>query len=123
MSERAMGGLGRRDFMLGSIATAGASVVLASNTGPAKAQETAASSGDTASSASGGTLYTDDVIDGKKVVSKLDVNDLAPGQKHLLYFQGVEMPTGQHWYVSVMVARERGPASARSWSVVCMATK
>ena len=38
-------------------------------------------------------------------ISGLDVNDLAPGQKHLLYFQGVEMPTGQHWYVSVIVAK------------------
>src|SRR4029078_3321786 len=37
--------------------------------------------------------------------SALDVNDLEPGKKHLLYFQGVQMPTGQHWYVSVTVAK------------------
>ena len=49
------------------------------------------------------------MIQGKKVVSALDVNDLEPGQKHLLYFQGVQMPTGQHWYVSVMVAKGARP--------------
>ena len=49
------------------------------------------------------------MIQGKKVVSALDVNDLEPGQKHLLYFQGVQMPTGQHWYVSVMVAKGAKP--------------
>jgi hypothetical protein len=95
--------------MMASIATVGASAVLASNTGPAKAQDTAASSGNAASGAPRGTLYTGDVIDGKKVISKLDVNDLAPGQKHFLYFQGVEMPTGQHWYVSVTVAKGAKP--------------
>ena len=56
-----------------------------------------------------GTVYTGDVIQGKKVVSALDVNDLEPGQKHLLYFQGVQMPTGQHWYVSVTVAKGAKP--------------
>ena len=56
-----------------------------------------------------GTVYTGDVIEGKKVVSALDVNDLEPGKKHLLYFQGVEMPTGQHWYVSVTVAKGANP--------------
>jgi uncharacterized protein len=55
------------------------------------------------------TLYTGDVIQGKKVVSVLDVNDLEPGKKHLLYFQGAQMPTGQHWYVSVMVAKGAKP--------------
>jgi len=47
------------------------------------------------------TIYTGDVINGKKVVSSLNTDDLAPGQKHLLYFQGVQMSTGQYWYVSV----------------------
>jgi uncharacterized protein len=41
-----------------------------------------------------GTVYTGDVIQGKKVISALDVNDLEPG-KHLFYFQGVQMPAGQ----------------------------
>jgi hypothetical protein len=49
------------------------------------------------------------VIEGKKVVSALDVNDLEPGKKHRLYFQGVKMPTGQHWHVSVTVAKGAKP--------------
>jgi hypothetical protein len=52
-----------------------------------------------------GTVYTGDVINGKKVVSSLNTDDLEPGKKHLLYFQGVQMSTGQHWYVSVVVAK------------------
>jgi uncharacterized protein len=51
------------------------------------------------------TVYTGDVINGKKVVSSLNTADLEPGRKHLLYFQGVQMSTGQHWYVSVIVAK------------------
>jgi predicted deacylase len=109
MSENPKEGLDRRDFMIASIATVGASAVLTRNAGPAKAQETAASTGDAASSAPQGTVYTGDVIQGKKVVSLLDVNDLEPGQKHLLYFQGAQMPTGQHWYVSVTVASGARP--------------
>src|SRR5262245_14802820 len=109
MSENPKEGLDRRDFMLASIATVGASAVLATRVDHANAQETAAATGDAASSAPQGTVYTGDVIDGKEVVSALDVNDLAPGQMHLLYFQGVEMPTGQHWYVSVTVAKGANP--------------
>ncbi len=109
MSEKPKDGPGRRDFMMASIATVGASAVLAGGTGPAKAQGAAASSGTTASGAARGTLYTGDVIDGKQVVSALDVGDLAPGRTHLLYFQGVEMPGGQHWYVSVTVAKGARP--------------
>lgn len=105
MSDKTKDGLDRRDFMIASIATMGASAVLAASAGSAKAQDTAASSGD----ASQGTVYTGDVIDGKKVVSALDVNDLEPGQTHRLYFQGVEAPTGQHWHVSVTVARGAKP--------------
>jgi predicted deacylase len=33
------------------------------------------------------------------------VNDLESDRKHLLYFRGVATPTGQHWHVSVTVAR------------------
>ena len=62
-----------------------------------------------AAAATGGTVYTGDVIHGKKVVSALDISDLEPGRKHLLYFQGVQTPTGHHWYVSVIVARGREP--------------
>ena len=96
MSENPKDGLDRRDFMIASIATVGASAVLARNAGPATAQDTSTSSGDVASGESQRTVYTGDVIEGKKVVSVLDVSDLEPGRKHLLYFQGVEMPTGQH---------------------------
>jgi predicted deacylase len=51
------------------------------------------------------TVFTGDVINGKKVVSSLNIDDLEPGRKHLLYFQGVQMATGQYWYVSVIVAK------------------
>ena len=51
------------------------------------------------------TVYTGDTVEGKKVISQLDVNDLAPGHIHKFLFEGVEMGTGQHWYVPVMVAK------------------
>ena len=57
----------------------------------------------------GGTAYTGDMIAGKPVVTALDVGDLEPGQKHLLYFQGVQTPAGQHHYVAVMVAKGAQP--------------
>jgi predicted deacylase len=101
--------LDRRDFMIASVATIGASAALVANAGSADAQDSAASSVSPASGAPSATIYTGDRIQGKKVVSALDVNDLEPGQKHLLYFQGVEMPTGQHWYVSVTVAKGARP--------------
>jgi predicted deacylase len=97
--------LDRRDFMVASIATIGASAALVANAGSANAQASATSSVSPAPGSPSATAYTGDTIQGKKVVSALDVNDLEPGQKHLLYFQGVEMPTGQHWYVSVTVAK------------------
>ena len=62
-----------------------------------------------AAAATAGTVYTGDVIQGKKVVSALDLNDLESGRKHLLYFQGVQTPTGQHWYVSVIVVKGSKP--------------
>lgn len=98
MSDKSKNGIDRRDFMIASLATVGASAALA----------VSANAADTASAPSG-TVYTGDVIQGKKVVSTLDVNDLEPGQKHLLYFQGAQMPTGQHWYVSVTVAKGARP--------------
>jgi predicted deacylase len=97
--------LDRRDFMIASVTTAGASAALAMTAGTANAQTAATASADPVS----GTVYTSDTIQGKKVVSALDVNNLEPGKKHLLYFQGVEMPTGQHWYVSVTVAKGAKP--------------
>jgi len=95
----------RRNFMIASIATAGASAALAVTAGTANAQNAATTSADPAS----GTVYTGDTVQGRKVVSALDVNDLKPGKKHLLYFQGVQMPTGQHSYVSVTVAKGAKP--------------
>jgi predicted deacylase len=91
---------GRRHFMqtllLASVALSGA--------GLAQAQGSAA-----AAPARVSTIYTGDVINWKKVVSSLNTNDLEPGQNHLLYFQGVQMSTGQHWYVSVIVAKGAKP--------------
>jgi predicted deacylase len=86
-----------------------ASAALATEAGTANAQGTTPSSESTVSAMLQATGYTGDVIDGKKVVSALNVDDLEPGQKHLLYFQGVEMPTGQRWYVSVTVAKGAKP--------------
>ncbi|CDM56210.1 MULTISPECIES: M14 family metallopeptidase [Rhizobium] len=105
MSDKSKKGIDRRDLLIASIATVGASATLAVNAGAANAQDTATPAAHPAS----GTAYTGDVIQGKKVVSTLDVNDLEPGQKHFLYFQGAQMPTGQHWYVSVTVAKGARP--------------
>ena len=109
MSNRPEEHLDRRDFMLTSIATVGASAAFAANAGSANAQNAAPPSVSPASGASSATVYTGDTIQGKKVVSALDIKDLEPGKKHFLYFQGVQMPTGQHWYVSVTVAKGAKP--------------
>ena len=106
MPEETKDGLARRDFMIASLATVGASVALAASSGNVNAQEPAASSAEPAAQ---GTVYVGDVIHGKKVISALDVGDLESGKKHTFYFQGVQMPTGQHWYVSVMVAKGAKP--------------
>jgi uncharacterized protein len=90
-------GVDRRHFIVTAI---GASAALAANTDPTNAQATIASRG---------TVYTGDTIDGKKVISALNVNDLEPGKKHLFYFQGVQTATGQYWYVSTMVAKGMRP--------------
>ena len=89
--------LNRRHFMVTAI---GASAALAANADPASTR---------AETASRGTTFTGDTIDGKKVISALNVDDLEPGKKHLFYFQGVQMATGQHWYVSTMVAKGARP--------------
>jgi predicted deacylase len=109
MSDKPKKGLDRRDLIMASLATVGAAAALAANAGSAAAQESTAPSAGATSGEPRGTVYTGEAIQGKKVVSALDVNDLEPGQKHLLYFQGVQMPTGQHWYVSVTVARGAKP--------------
>ena len=104
MPDKSAKGIDRRDLIMASVATVGAAAV-AVNASAANAQDAATPPANPAS----GTVYTGDVVEGKKVVSALDVNDLEPGKKHLLYFQGVEMPTGQHWYVSVTVAKGAKP--------------
>lgn len=105
MSDKSKNGIDRRDLLIASIATVGASAALAVSAGAANAQNAATP----AAQPSSGTVYTGDVIQGKKVVSALDVNDLEPGQKHFLYFQGAQMPSGQYWYVSVTVAKGARP--------------
>ena len=105
MPDKSTKGFDRRDLIMASIPTVSAAAAVAVNERAAYAQNAATPPANPAS----GTVYTGDVIKGKKVVSALDVNDLEPGKKHLLYFQGVEMPTGQHWYVSVTVAKGAKP--------------
>jgi predicted deacylase len=96
-------GLDRRDFMMAAIGLVGAAS-LASSAGTANAPDTKTSAVGLEPGALQRTVYTGDVIQGKKVISALDVNDLERGKKHAFYFEGVQMPTGQHWYVSVLVA-------------------
>ena len=123
MSDELGFGLDRRDFMMATIASVGASAVLAANTSAANAQGIAVpGAAGSAQVAPQGTVYTGDVIQGKKVISALDVNDLEPG-RHFFYFQGVQMPTCQHWYVSVIVVKGQSQASASPSSAGCMATR
>jgi hypothetical protein len=56
-----------------------------------------------------GTTYTGYVIEGKPAVTLPDVNDLKPGRMHRLFFRGLETPSGQHWLLSVTVARGARP--------------
>ncbi len=116
MSDQPKDTLDRRDFMITTIASVGASAVLAANTSAVNAQGTPAPAAGPAQAVPQGTVYTGDVIQKKKVISALDVNDLEPG-KHLFYFQGVQMPTGQHWYVSVMVAK--GAKAGKRVALIC----
>ncbi|MBE9157967.1 succinylglutamate desuccinylase/aspartoacylase family protein [Nodosilinea sp. LEGE 06152] len=51
------------------------------------------------------TVYTGDILQGVPVISHLGVGELAPGQCHRFFFEGVQMGTGQHWYVPVVVAK------------------
>jgi predicted deacylase len=108
MSSKPEEHLDRRDLLIASLATVGASAGLVVDARFADAQMSATPIGP-APSTSSATVYTGDKIQGKKVVSALDVNDLSPGQKHLLYFQGVQMHTGPYTYVSVTVAKGAKP--------------
>ena len=93
-------GLGHRRLGVGSLELLQESQ-LAAGIGTAQAQIGAP--------AKTGTVYTGDLINGKRVVSSLNTSELEPGKKHLLYLQGVQMSTGQHWYVSVIVAKRARP--------------
>jgi len=105
MIDKPQNGIKRRDLIKAAIATVGAATALAANAIPAAAQASSSTDATTGK----GTVYTGETIQGKKVVSALDVNDLEPGRRHHLYFQGVQMRTGEHWYVSVIVARGAKP--------------
>ena len=109
MADEPQGGLDRRDLLAASLATASALAATVGGAGAADAQGTPAPAAGPAPRPPGGTVFTGDVIQGKRVISALDVRDLEPGRKHLLYFQGVQTVTGQHWYVSVMVAKGARP--------------
>ncbi len=63
------------------------------------------------------TVYTGDKIQGTPVISQLNINDLEPGKKHRFFFQGVQMGTGQHWYVPVVVAK--GIREGKRISLTC----
>jgi predicted deacylase len=104
MPKKRKEGLDRRDFMMAAIGLVGASAGLAGSAGTANAQDRKAPPVGLEPGAPQRTVYTGDVIQGKKVISALDVNDLERGKKHAFYFEGVQMPTGQHWYVSVLAA-------------------
>ena len=73
-------GLDRRDFMMAAIGLVGASASLASSADTANAQDTKAPPVGPASGVPQRTVYTGDVIQGKKVISALDVKDLERGR-------------------------------------------
>ena len=50
-----------------------------------------------------------DIIQGKPVIERLDVDALEAGKIHYLYFESVEMGSGQHWYIPVLVAKGAEP--------------
>ena len=81
------GGIDRRDFMILALGSVGATAAASVNTDAAMARDAAVSAAAPGTGAQHGTVYTGDVIQGKKVISALDVNDLEAG-KHLFYFQG-----------------------------------
>jgi uncharacterized protein len=95
--------LDRRNFLRASAAAVGASATLAAG------NATAQTGTPQVPVPTAGTVFTGDVIGGKPVVTALDVDDLEPGRMHRLYFRGVEAPGGQHWHVSVTVARGARP--------------
>ncbi|WOD40016.1 succinylglutamate desuccinylase/aspartoacylase family protein [Nodosilinea sp. E11] len=67
------------------------------------------------------TIYTGDVVQGVPVISHLGVADLPAGQTHRFFFQGVQMGTGQHWYVPVLVAKGIGTSPGKPGAGPCIA--
>ncbi|HQX23724.1 MAG TPA: peptidase M14, partial [Pseudomonadota bacterium] len=59
--------------------------------------------------ASAATVYTGETIQDARVISQLDLADLAPGRMHRFMFRGAETATGQYWYVPVLVAKGAKP--------------
>ena len=113
MSEESGIGVDRRDFMIAAIASA----AIAAEAGAANAQGTPPSFASTAPAMPQGTVYTGDVIRGRRSSARWT---LTPGvrQEAPPHFQGVQMVTGQHWYVSVIVAKGAQPGkriSHREW--------
>ncbi len=59
-----------------------------------------------ASSTRAETVFNGDLIQGRRVVTKLDVSDLAMGEVHEFYFRACcENNAGQYYYVPVSVIR------------------
>lgn len=108
MTDEQKDGLDRRNFMMAAIALVGTSAAIVAHPGTASAENAKVPPAGSPPRITMGTVYTGDVIQGKKVISALNVDDLEAG-KHAFYFQGVQMPTGQYWYVSVMVAKGAKP--------------
>lgn len=81
-------GLARRDSMITALATVGAAVALAASSKSVNAQKPVATP---AVPARQGTAHVGDVIQGKKVISALDISDLEPSKRHSFHFQGVHM--------------------------------
>ena len=102
MTEDPKDGLERRDFMIASLATVGASAALV---GAAAAQTPAERP---APRPAAGAGATGDTIQGRLVITALDVARLEPG-RHQFAFQGVQAVAGQHWYVSVTVVKGAQP--------------
>jgi uncharacterized protein len=67
------GGLDRRDFMILALGSVGATAAVSVNADAAMAQDATVSSGAPGTGLHQGTVYTGDVIQGKKVISALDV--------------------------------------------------
>jgi len=82
LSDEPKYGLDRRDFIIATIASGAGAATLATTTSNANAQGEAAPTAGPIRNAPQGTVYTGDVIHGKKVISALDVRDLGSGKHH-----------------------------------------